>query len=188
MINTIYDFRKELEVDMQKCVNNFKMNINKIHTSRISSEILRPIMIDYHGVSTSILYLANIVVEQYRTLSITAFDSKMTKKIEKAILVSNIGLTPIVDRNTVRITLPLLTEDRRKKLIKLVRYESEKSKISVRNLRRIFNEKVKILCKRKEINEDSEHDFRNEIQNLTNVWINKIDAILKKKELELMQF
>lgn len=187
MINKIDDIQKDLEINMKKCIDHFKININKIHIGRISSNILDSIMVEYYGIVTPVSQLTNSIVDRPHTLIITVFDSNMIKPIEKAIFTANLGLTPILNKNIIRITLPILTEDRRLTLIKMVRSESEKSKISVRNIRRIANDKVKIFVKNKEIDSDDERYIYNEIQNLTNVWIKKIDLILKEKELELMQ-
>lgn len=188
MINNIRSLQKNLEMNMQKCINILMININKVHISRVSSNMLDSVMVEYYGVLTPVSQLTNSIAEQSRTLAITVFDPKMVKIIEKAILSSDLGLIPILNRNTIRITLPLLTEDRRRKLIKMVRIESEKSRIAIRNIRRIFNEKIKTLLKNKEITKDDEHFLQSEIQNLTNHWIKKVDFILKQKELELIQF
>lgn len=188
MIDNINDLKKDLEENIKKCINNFKININKIYVGRISSSILDTIMVEYYGDTVPISKLTNSVVEGPRTLAITVFDHKIVKKIEKAILISNLGCTPISSLNVIRITLPFLTEDRRHVLIKTVRSEAEKSKISIRGIRRVSNDKIKNLIKNKKITKDDEHFFQNEIQNLTNLWIKKIDSVLKEKELELMKF
>lgn len=188
MISNIDNLQKFLEVNMKKCIDNFKVNINKIYIGRISSNILDSIMVEYYGMLTPVSQLTNSVVDRPQTLVITVFDMNMIKPIEKAIFAANLGLTPVSRKNVIRVTLPVLTQDRRLTLIKMVRSESEKSKISIRNIRRIANDKVKILLKNKEINEDDERYFQDKIQNLTNVWIAKINLILQEKESELMVF
>lgn len=185
-MNDIDNLQKSLEVDMKKCIDNFKINIKKIYIGRISSKILDSIMIEYYGTLTPISQFTHSVVERPQTLMITVFDVNMIKLIEKAIFSANLGLTPISSKNIIRVTLPALTKDRRLTLIKMVRSESEKSKICIRNIRRHGNEKVKILLKNKTINKDDEHYFQNKIQHLTNNWIQNINLILKEKELELM--
>lgn len=186
MINNIGNIQNFLEVNMKKCIDNFKINTNKIYIGRISSNILDSVMVEYYGTLTAVSQLTNSVVDRPQTLVITVFDINMIKPIEKAILAANLGLILVSRKNVIRVTLPVLTKERRLTLIKLVRSESEKSKISIRNIRRIANDKVKILLKNKEINKDDEHYFQDKIQNLTNVWIEKINLILKEKELELM--
>ncbi|CAD83345.1 ribosome recycling factor [Candidatus Blochmanniella floridana] len=188
MSDIIDDFQKDVTINMQKCIDNFKININKIHVGRISPDILSFIKIEYYGVITPLCQLTNTVVEQPRTLIITVFDSSMIKFIEKAILESNLGCTPVSTGNTIRVTFPTLTESRRYSLIKMVRSESEKSKVLIRNIRRVSNDKLKTFLRNKEINKDNEHYFQNEIQNLTDIWIKKIILITKEKELELMKF
>ncbi|URJ30102.1 ribosome recycling factor [Blochmannia endosymbiont of Camponotus sp.] len=188
MMNTINNIQKNSETDMKKCIKNFKVNINNIHIGRISPNMLNNIRIDYYGTQTPLFQLANTIAKNSRTLAITVFDQKIIKSIEKAIFMSNLGLIPISYGNIVHVTLPSLTEERRHALIKMVRTEAEKSKISIRNVRRIANDKIKLLIKNKEINEDEEHDFQNKIQKLTNIWIKEIDAISIEKESELMKF
>ncbi len=182
------NIQRDLEIHMKKCIKSFKMNMNTIHVGRASSNMLNSIRIDYYGVLTPLFQLANIIVENARTLTITVFDHKIIKSTEKAIFMSDLGLIPVSCGNVIRVTLPSLTEERRHILIKMIRTEAEKSKISVRNIRRIANDKTRILLKNKEINEDEEHFFQNEIQKLTNIWIKEIDTILAEKELDLMRF
>lgn len=187
MIGKIDNVQKDLEIGMEKCIDNFKININKIHIGRISSNILDSIMVEYYGVLTPVSQITNSIVDNPHTLIITVFDFNMVKIIEKAIFTANLGLTPISSKNVIRVILPTLTQDRRSDLIKMVRIESEKSKISVRNIRRIANDKIKMFVKNKEISIDDEHNFENIVQNLTDIWIKKINFILKEKEFELMQ-
>jgi len=188
VINKIDNIQTDSEIHMKKCIKNFKTNINNIHIGRISPNILNNIRVDYYGISTPLSQVANAIVEDSRTLAITVFDHQLIKSTEKAIFMSDLELIPISYGNTIRVTLPALTEERRHTLIKMVRTEAEKSKIAVRSVRRIANDKTKILLKNKEINEDEEHFFQNEIQKLTNIWIKEIDIILSEKESELMKF
>lgn len=188
MDKKINDIQENAAINMKKCVHSFVKSANKIHIGRVSPNMLDSIIVEYYGTVTPISALTNSVVEDFRTLVVTVFDPSTIKLVEKAILTSNLGLMPIIQGNLIRIRLPVLTEDRRRTLIKMIRSESEKSKISVRNIRRICNDKVKSLLKCKEIDEDSEFHFQNEIQKLTDFWIKKIDLAFKKRELELMQF
>ncbi|ADV33675.1 ribosome recycling factor [Candidatus Blochmanniella vafra str. BVAF] len=188
MINEICEIQADLKEQMKKCIDSFKINVNKIHVGHVSPNMLNFITVEYYGSVIPLSQLTNSVVEKPRTLAITVFDASMIKTIEKAILTANLGFTPIAHGNVIRITLPILTEDRRRTLIKMMRIESEKSKISLRNIRRIANDKIKVFLKKKEINVDDEYHRQNEIQNLTNFWVNQINMILKEKELELMMF
>lgn len=184
----INNLQTETNLYMQKCIISFQENINKIHIGRISPKILDGIQTEYYGVSTPLSQLTHAIVENSRTLSITVFDRKIVKSVEKSILISDLGLNPIVSENIIRIVLPSLTEERRIYLIKMVRVESEKGKISLRNIRRCVNEKGKILCKNKEINIDEEYYLQDKIQKLTGFYIKKIDDILLQKKSELMTF
>lgn len=188
MINNIDSVQKDLDIHMKKCINNFIININKVYIGRVSAHMLDSIMVKYYGNMTSVSQLTSTIVKDSRTLSITVFDPNMIKIIEKAILASNLSIIPVSNQNIIHVTLPVLTEERRFTLIKVVRSESEKSKISIRNIRRIFNDKCKALLKKKEISEDEERCFQDNIQSATNIWIKKIDSILKEKELELIRF
>lgn len=188
MNDQINDFQKDAELNMKKCITGFQEYINKIYVGRVSPKMLDGIYVNYYNVSTPLSQLTHTIVENPRTLAITVFDQKMIKSVEKAILMSNLELNPIVFENIIRITLPVLTENRRIYLIKTIRAESEKNKISIRNVRRYVNEKIKILKKNKEINVDEERYLEMKIQKLTNFWIEKIDVIFKQKELELMTF
>lgn len=188
MNDQINNLQKDAELNMQKCIVMFKEHINKIHIGRVSPNMLDGIQVEYYGVLTPLFQLTNAIVENSRTLAITIFDQKIVKSIEKAILMSNLGLYPVISENIVRITLPLLTEERRLHLIKIIRIEAEKSKISIRNIRRCINDKTKILSKNSKISTDEEHYFHNKMQQLTDVWVKEIDAVLIHKESELMTF
>ncbi|AKZ66062.1 ribosome recycling factor [Candidatus Palibaumannia cicadellinicola] len=185
MINEI---QKNTDVRMEKCVESFKTNISKFRTGRASPSILDRIKVNYYGTITPLRKLANIVAEDSRTLVITLFDLSLIKLVEKAIISSDLGLTPYSSGMGIRLILPPLTEERRRNLIKLVRGEAEKSKVYVRNLRRDANDKVKTLLKNKIISIDEDHKYQSHMQKLTEVWINKLDCILAEKERELINF
>lgn len=188
MGDQISNLQEYADSHMKKCVISFRENINKIHIGRISPDILDGIQVEYYGVLTPLLQLTNSVVENLHTLVITVFDKKMIKSVEKAILNSDLGLNSVLSENVLRVMLPCLTEERRLHLVKIIRIEAEKSKVSIRNIRRYIKDKIKILSKNKEINTDKEHFFQDKIQKLTDFWIKEIDVFLKKKELELMKF
>lgn len=145
-------------------------------------------MVDYYGAATPLRQLANVTVEDARTLAISVFDRSMSPAIEKAIMASDLGLNPSSAGTVIRVPLPPLTEERRKDLIKVVRAEAEQGRVAVRNIRRDANDKIKALLKDKEISEDEERRSQDDIQKLTDGYIKKVDEALAQKEAELMEF
>lgn len=186
--NVTNEIRKDAETRMEKCVEVFKNQIGKIRTGRASPSLLDGIHVEYYGTATPLRQLANIVVEDSRTLSITVFDRTLGAAVEKAIMKSDLGLNPMSAGSVIRVPLPPLTEERRKDLIKVVRGEAEQSRVSVRNVRRDANDKLKAQLKDKTISEDEEHRAQDDIQKLTDSYIKKVDATLADKESELMDF
>ena len=184
----INDIRKDAEVRMEKCVEAFKTQISKIRTGRASPGLLDGIIVEYYGTPTPLRQLASVTVEDTRTLKINVFDRSMGPAVEKAIMASDLGLNPSSAGADIRVPLPPLTEERRKDLIKVVRGEAEQGRVSVRNVRRDANDKVKALLKEKEISEDDDRRSQDDIQKMTDAAIKKIDAALADKEAELMQF
>jgi ribosome recycling factor len=184
----INDIKKDAEIRMEKCVEAFKNHISKIRTGRASPGILDGIMVDYYGSSTPLRQLAQVTVEDSRTLAISVFDRTVSAAVEKAIMTSDLGLNPSSAGATIRVPLPALTEERRKDLIKVVRSEAEQGRVSVRNVRRDANDKTKALLKDKEISEDEDRRSQDDIQKMTDMFIKKVDAALAEKETELMDF
>ncbi|CAL4042802.1 ribosome recycling factor [Buchnera aphidicola] len=180
--------KEDTESNMKKCLHNFKKNLMKIRTNRASPYLLDGISVEYYGKKTPIGQLASIIVEDSHTLKVNIFDSSMIKPIEKAIINSNLGFNPCTRGCSIRVPLPLLTENRRKDLIKVIKNESECSRIGIRNIRRDANEKVKNLFKKKIISEDKEKFLQTEIQNLTDNFVKKIDNLLLEKRRDLMIF
>ncbi len=185
MINEI---KKDAEIRMEKCVESFKTHISKIRTGRASPGILDGIMVEYYGSATPLRQLAQVTVEDSRTLAISVFDRSISAAVEKAIMTSDLGLNPSSAGATIRVPLPALTEECRKDLIKVVRGEAEQGRVSVRNVRRDANDKTKALLKDKEISEDEDRRSQDDIQKLTDIFIKKIDVALSEKEAELMEF
>lgn len=186
--NVINEIKKDAETRMDKCVEAFKNNISKIRTGRASPSILDGIMVEYYGAATPLRQLANVTVEDSRTLKVNVFDRSISAAVEKAIMTSDLGLNPSSAGSDIRVPLPALTEERRKDLIKIVRGEAEQGRVSVRNVRRDANDKVKALLKDKEISEDEERRSQDDIQKMTDICIKKVDAALAEKEAELMEF
>ncbi|MBC8948178.1 MULTISPECIES: ribosome recycling factor [Xenorhabdus] len=185
MINEI---KKDAQDRMEKSVEALKNQISKVRTGRASPSLLDGISVEYYGAATPLRQIANVVAEDARTLAITVFDRSMTAAVEKAIMASDLGLNPSSAGTIIRVPLPPLTEERRKDLIKVVRGEAEQGRVSIRNIRRDANDKVKALLKDKEISEDEERRSQDEIQKLTDSFIKKIDEALANKETELMDF
>lgn len=185
--NVINEIRKDAENRMEKCVDAFKNHISKVRTGRASPSLLDGIQIEYYGTLTPLRQLANIVAEDSRTLAITVFDRALAPAVEKAIMASVLGLNPSSAGTVIRVPLPPLTEERRRDLIKVVRAEAEQGRVSVRNVRRDANDKVKALLKDKTIGEDEDRRSQDEIQKLTDAWIKKLDSALAEKEAELME-
>ncbi|EMT6576005.1 MULTISPECIES: ribosome recycling factor [Providencia] len=185
MINEI---QKDAQDRMEKSLEAFKNQISKVRTGRASPSLLDGISVEYYGSATPLRQLANVTVEDSRTLAISVFDRSMSPAIEKAIMASDLGLNPSSAGTVIRVPLPPLTEERRKDLIKVVRGEAEQGRIAVRNVRRDANDKVKALLKDKEISEDDERRSQDDIQKLTDSYIKKVDEALAQKEAELMEF
>ncbi|MDZ7279428.1 ribosome recycling factor [Pantoea eucrina] len=184
----INDIKKDAETRMDKCVEAFKNTISKVRTGRASPSLLDGIVVEYYGTPTPLRQLASVTVEDSRTLKINVFDRSMGPAVEKAIMASDLGLNPSSAGSDIRVPLPALTEERRKDLIKIVRGEAEQGRVSVRNVRRDANDKIKALLKDKEISEDDERRSQEEIQKMTDAHIKNVDAALAEKEKELMEF
>ncbi|MFC7778575.1 MULTISPECIES: ribosome recycling factor [Pantoea] len=184
----INDIKKDADTRMEKCVDAFKNNISKIRTGRASPSLLDGIVVPYYGTPTPLRQLASVTVEDSRTLKINVFDRSLSTAVEKAIMTSDLGLNPSSAGSDIRVPLPALTEERRKDLIKIVRGEAEQGRVSVRNVRRDANDKIKALLKDKEISEDDERRTQDEIQKMTDAHIKSVDAALADKEKELMDF
>ncbi|WP_407681257.1 ribosome recycling factor [Pseudidiomarina indica] len=172
---------------MEKSVEALRNQISKVRTGRAHPSLLDGIMVPYYGTDTPLRQLANITVEDARTLAITVFDKSASGAVEKAILTSDLGLNPAGAGSVIRVPLPPLTEERRRDLVKLVRAEAEQGRIAVRNIRRDANNDLKELLKEKEITEDEERKAAEEVQKLTDTYIAKIDEALAEKEKDLME-
>ncbi|AZP36172.1 Ribosome-recycling factor [Candidatus Annandia adelgestsuga] len=179
---------KNTNIKMKQSFKSFKKSFMKLQTGRASVNILDNIMVIYYDKLVPLKKISHITVENYYTLKISVFDQSSKNNIKKAIVQSNLGLNPIDDKNNILINIPQLTEERRKKFIKIAKLNAENSRISVRNQRKDKKIFIKKLIKNNKINKDEEHFLLKEIQNITNKYIKKIDNFLKKKEKELMKF
>ncbi|WMY97124.1 MAG: ribosome recycling factor [Arsenophonus sp.] len=185
MINKI---KKDTQAGMQKSIEVLKIQMNKVRTGRASPVLLDDIFVKYYGISTPLKQLANVIVEDARTLVINVFESKLVQSVEKAISASDLGLSPCSKGTIIRVSLLPLTQERRKNFIKIVRKSAECARVSVRNIRREANDKIKSLMKYKKISKDHERIAQNDIQKFTDSFIKKIDKELQIKEDELIRF
>ena len=183
----INDILKDSKTRMEKSVEALKSQLSKIRTGRAHPSLLDGIQVSYYGASTPLRQVANVSVEDARTLTISVFDKTLIQPVEKAILQSDLGLNPMSAGTTIRVPLPPLTEERRRDLVKVVRNEAEGARVAVRNIRRDANADLKTLLKDKEIGEDDERKAVDEVQKLTDAFVKKVDEVLADKEKELME-
>lgn len=178
---------KELESSMEKAVEALKREFGKVRTGRASLSLLDGIKVAYYGEVTPLNQVATLSVPETRLITIQPWDSTIIGEVEKAIQKSGLGLNPINDGKIIRISIPQLTEERRQELVKVVRKMTEDCKVSLRNARRETNNMLKELKKEKEISEDELHKAQNEVQKITDGFVNKSDEILKTKEKEVLE-
>jgi len=178
----------ETKGDMQRAIKALERDLSKIRTGRASVALVEEITVEYYGSPTPLNQLASISVPDSRLITIQPWDPSALSAIEKAILKSNIGLTPSNDGKRICINIPPLTEERRKELVKLVKKIGEEAKVSIRNLRRKANDILKKMKKNKEISEDDFYQGQEKIQKITDEFIVKVEGILSKKEDEIMKF
>ena len=183
----INDILKDSKIRMEKSVEALKGQLSKIRTGRAHPSLLDGIQVSYYGANTPLRQVANVSVEDARTLTISVFDKTLIQPVEKAILQSDLGLNPMSAGTTIRVPLPPLTEERRRDLVKVVRNEAEGARVAVRNIRRDANADLKTLLKDKEIGEDDERKAVDEVQKLTDAFVKKVDEVLADKEKELME-
>jgi ribosome recycling factor len=183
----IEDIKKNAAQRMDKSVAAMRQELTKMRTGRAHTSLLDHIKVDYYGTQTPLIQVANVNVEDSRTLTVSPWEKSMVAVIEKAILTSNLGLNPVTAGTIIRVPLPPLTEERRKDMIRLVRQEAENGRISVRNIRRDALSDLKDLLKEKMIGEDDEHRAHDEVQTITDKHIAAVDETLAQKESELME-
>ena len=183
----IEEIIKDAEVRMGKSIDSLHTEFSKIRTGRAHPSLLDQIQVDYYGSATPINQVANVTIEDSRTLVVTPWEKDMVAKVEKAIMGSDLGLNPATAGTVIRIPMPPLTEERRRDLVKVVRHEAEQGRVAIRNIRRDANSDFKDLLKEKEISEDEERKAEENIQKLTDTYVAKIDKVLADKEAELME-
>jgi len=173
--------------DMDKSLKFLEKSFSKLRTGRASLALLDGIKVEYYGVPTPLNQVASLSVPESRLIQISPWDTTVIPSIEKAIQKSELGLNPVNDGKIVRINIPQLTEERRKDLVKVVKKMAEECKIRLRNVRRDANEQLKALKKDNEISEDDLYDAQEEVQKLTDKFIEKADGVLAAKEKEIME-
>ena len=183
----IDDLLKDATDRMDKAVDAIRREFATVRTGRASPHILDRIQVDYYGAQTALNQLAQVSATEARLLTITPSDKSSIKSIEKAILESDVGLTPSNDGNVIRLTLPELTEERRKDLVKVVRGIAEEGRVSIRNIRRDVMHDLKELKGEGEVGEDEERRAESELQKLTDAKIGQIDSFLSGKEEEILE-
>ena len=182
----IDDIKKDAESRMKKSIEALETALKRVRTGRAHPSLLDTISVSYYGSDTPLSQLANISVEEGRTLLVSPFDKQLVPDIERAIMKSDLGLNPSTAGTLIRLPLPPLTEETRRDLVKVVRAEGEQAKVSVRNIRRDANGDLKDLLKEKEISEDDARRGEEAIQQLTDRMVGEVDKLLKTKEEDLM--
>jgi len=178
---------EQLKSKMQKSLESLGIEFNKIRTGRANPSILDGVKVDYYGNPTPISQTANISVEEGRTLAISPWDKSLISEIEKAILKSDLGLNPNTTGDLIRVTMPILTEETRQEYIKQARSEAENARVAIRNIRRDANNAAKDSQKSGDISEDDLRRLEDEVQKVTDTFIESIDNELKKKEADLLE-
>jgi ribosome recycling factor len=181
------ELRKKTTDRMDGAIEALKKDFASVRTGRASLALLDGIMVDYYGTATPLHQMASLSVPDPRQIAIQPWEQKIIPEIEKAIMKSDLGLTPSNDGRIIRIMIPALTEERRKQLVKVVKKRAEEAKIAIRNIRRDINEELKKLEKDQHMSEDDVKKFHDEIQKLTDSYVAKVDDVLKHKENEIME-
>lgn len=187
MLNDVTAVKRDAESRMKKSIESLKSELTKLRTGRANVGILDHVVVDYYGTPTPISQVASIGVLDARTLSVTPWEKNMVSKIDKAIRESDLGLNPAASGDSLRVPLPPLSEERRRELAKVVRQEGEGARVAIRNVRRDANNALKDMQKNKGISEDEERRLQEEIQTLTNRFIDEVDAVVGAKESDLME-
>ena len=184
---TIEDFLEDAKRRMDRSIETTRTEFNSVRTGRASAALLDRITIDYYGTPTPLSNMATISAPEARLLSVQPYDPTQIKAIEKAIMESDLGLTPSNDGKLIRLPIPALTEERRKELVKVVRRSAEDGKVAVRNVRRDVMRHLEDLAKNGDVGDDEERAAEGKVQKVTDEHVHKIDDLLKRKEAEIME-
>ena len=172
---------------MQKSIDSLEKDFSKLRTGRASTALVDSIRVEYYGTPTPLNQVASVSIPDSRTISISPWDRNAFNSIEKAIMKSDLGLTPINDGRAIRINIPVLTEERRKDLVKMAKKYTEDAKVAIRNVRRDVNDALKKMHTAKEISEADLPKAQDEVQKTTDNFVKKADAVLAEKEKEIME-
>lgn len=181
------ELRKKAAEKMSGAVEALKKDFTSIRTGRASLALLDGLHVDYYGTQTPISQVATLGIPESRQITIQPWEQKLIPELEKAILKSDLGLTPSNDGKTIRLTIPPLTEERRKQLVKVVKKRAEEARIAIRNIRRDIIDELKKTEKEKHLSEDDVKKFHDEVQKITNSYVDKVDDVLQHKEKEIME-
>lgn len=184
----INDIKKAAEQRMQKGIEQLKEEMRRLRTGRAHAGLLEHVMVEYYGTNVPIKQTANISVEDARTLVVTPWEKNIVSAVEKAIINAGLGLNPVTAGQVIRVPLPPMTEERRRDLVKVVRQQAESGRVALRSVRREAIDDLKDLLKEKLVTEDEERRGQEEIQKLTDRYVAQVDALLKDKEAEIMEF
>ena len=180
------DLKKEATERMTKCVAALKLEFKRMRTGRASTALLEHVKVDYYGTDTPLAQIANVIVEDARTLAVTPWDKSMVPIIERAIHKSDLGLTPNTAGAVIRLPMPPLTEERRRDLVKAAKQDTENARVAVRNVRRDVMNELKDMLKEKLITQDDEKRAHDEVQKLTDRFIAELDGVFAEKEKDLL--
>lgn len=184
----IEDIKQDAARRMGKSIEALSEEFRRLRTGRAHVGLLDHVTVEYYGSEVPISQAATVAVEDARTLTVSPWEKSMVAAVEKAILTSDLGLTPMTAGNTIRVPLPPMTEERRKDLVRVVRQEAESGRVAIRNVRRDALNDVKDLLKEKLVTEDEERRAQDEVQKLTDSYVAQVDELLKEKEEEIMAF
>jgi len=181
------DLKKDAAERMAKCVTALKGEFKRMRTGRASTALLEHLRVEYYGAEMPLSQVANVVVEDSRTLAVTPWDKTMVPVIEKAIHKSDLGLSPNTAGAVIRLPMPALTEERRREIVKSARHEAENARVAVRNVRRDVMNDLKEMLKEKLVSQDDDRRAQEDVQKLTDRYVGEIDGVLADKEKELLQ-
>ncbi|MGZ8257611.1 MAG: ribosome recycling factor [Methylotenera sp.] len=180
------DVKKTAEQKMQKSLESLRNDLAKVRTGRAHVGLLDHVMVEYYGSMVSVSQVANVNLGDARTINVQPYEKTMIGKVERAIRDSDLGLNPATNGDLIRVPMPMLTEERRRDLTKIVRTEGENAKVAIRNVRRDANDTLKKMLKDKDVSEDDEHRAQEDIQKTTDKAVAEVDKMLQVKEVELM--
>ena len=180
------DIEQDAASRMGKSIEALKKGFTKIRTGRAHPSLLDQVVVSYYGADTPLSQVANVSIDDARTLAVTPWERSMIQAIEKAIMASDLGLNPVTNGNIIRVPLPMLTEERRRDLVKVVKAEAENGRVSIRNIRRDANNEIKEALKEKMISEDEAHAGEEKIQKITDEYIKQVEKLLESKEVDLL--